>query len=191
MESNTYLAHHGIKGQRWGVRRFQNADGSYTAAGKERYGRGDKKEIKAKEKAAKKEQKLLKKEQRLVNFARSLHKHNRETNWDIAYNKATKEFNEKLDSINNKYSKYNFSGPMDVKTYNKYLQYNDEIARTWNGIYSKKLLDEFGEEPLTRAEAKVRTGREWIASMPQMMAVQQQNFMSEMQTITDQAVRDQ
>lgn len=33
----TELYHHGIKGQRWGVRRFQNKDGSYTAAGKKRY----------------------------------------------------------------------------------------------------------------------------------------------------------
>ena len=32
------LEHHGIKGQRWGVRRFQNKDGSYTDAGKKRYG---------------------------------------------------------------------------------------------------------------------------------------------------------
>lgn len=32
-----YLAHHGTKGQRWGVRRFQNPDGSLTAAGKIRY----------------------------------------------------------------------------------------------------------------------------------------------------------
>lgn len=30
------LYHHGIKGQKWGVRRFQNADGSRTAAGKKR-----------------------------------------------------------------------------------------------------------------------------------------------------------
>ena len=35
------LAHYGIKGQRWGERRFQNEDGSYTAAGKERYKRGE------------------------------------------------------------------------------------------------------------------------------------------------------
>lgn len=33
-----YLKHHGIKGQKWGVRRFQNSDGSYTAAGKARRG---------------------------------------------------------------------------------------------------------------------------------------------------------
>lgn len=28
-----YLAHHGIKGMKWGVRRYQNPDGTYTAAG--------------------------------------------------------------------------------------------------------------------------------------------------------------
>ena len=31
------LTHHGIKGQKWGVRRFQNKDGSLTPAGKKRY----------------------------------------------------------------------------------------------------------------------------------------------------------
>lgn len=31
------LYHHGIKGQKWGVRRFQNENGSLTPAGKERY----------------------------------------------------------------------------------------------------------------------------------------------------------
>lgn len=31
------LYHHGIKGQRWGVRRYQNPDGSLTPAGKKRY----------------------------------------------------------------------------------------------------------------------------------------------------------
>ena len=30
------LYHHGILGQRWGVRRFQNKDGSLTSAGKSR-----------------------------------------------------------------------------------------------------------------------------------------------------------
>lgn len=31
------LYHHGVKGQKWGVRRYQYADGSYTPAGKKRY----------------------------------------------------------------------------------------------------------------------------------------------------------
>lgn len=36
-DPQTFIAHHGIKGQKWGVRRFQNEDGSLTKAGKERY----------------------------------------------------------------------------------------------------------------------------------------------------------
>ena len=35
------LYHHGIKGQRWGVRRFQNPDGTLTSAGKKRYAMAD------------------------------------------------------------------------------------------------------------------------------------------------------
>ena len=35
--SSDELCHYGIKGQRWGVRRFQEEDGSLTPAGKERY----------------------------------------------------------------------------------------------------------------------------------------------------------
>ena len=37
-----YLMHHGIKGQKWGVRRFQNADGSLTPDGRKRYGYSEK-----------------------------------------------------------------------------------------------------------------------------------------------------
>ncbi|MFU8786352.1 MAG: hypothetical protein ACNA7U_03815 [Candidatus Izemoplasmataceae bacterium] len=37
MVKQYYIAHHGIKGQRWGVRRFQNDDGSLTTQGRKRY----------------------------------------------------------------------------------------------------------------------------------------------------------
>lgn len=32
-----FLMHHGIKGQKWGVRRWQNSDGTFNDAGKKRY----------------------------------------------------------------------------------------------------------------------------------------------------------
>ena len=38
MYYNSYLEHHGIKGQKWGIRRFQNSDGTLTSAGRKRKG---------------------------------------------------------------------------------------------------------------------------------------------------------
>lgn len=31
------IFHYGVKGQKWGVRRYQNKDGTLTSAGKKRY----------------------------------------------------------------------------------------------------------------------------------------------------------
>ena len=41
MENSNELYHHGILGQRWGIRRFQEKNGDLTPAGKKRYGNGN------------------------------------------------------------------------------------------------------------------------------------------------------
>lgn len=44
-DGTLYLAHHGIKGQKWGVRRFQNPDGTLTEEGKLRLDKYKSKEL--------------------------------------------------------------------------------------------------------------------------------------------------
>ena len=54
-EPEDYIEHHGIMGMKWGVRRYQNEDGSYTESGRKRYGVGGSK------------RKIVKGTQRLLN----------------------------------------------------------------------------------------------------------------------------
>ena len=38
MRNNNYLIHFGTKGQKWGIRNYQNSDGSYTSKGQSENG---------------------------------------------------------------------------------------------------------------------------------------------------------
>ena len=54
-----YLAHHGILGMKWGVRRYQNSDGTLTSAGKKRYKSEDSVKSKDDRKSRKQEKKPI------------------------------------------------------------------------------------------------------------------------------------
>lgn len=49
MTGSLYLMHHGVKGQKWGVRKYQNSDGSLTPEGRKRYGLDGKKLLRSTE----------------------------------------------------------------------------------------------------------------------------------------------
>lgn len=75
MDNNLYLAHYGIIGQKWGIRRYQNSDGTLTAAGKSRYGKD---EMKADNKAAFEKGKQATLAGRKMYYAKKLNDRNRE-----------------------------------------------------------------------------------------------------------------
>lgn len=79
------IQHHGIMGQKWGVRRFQNEDGSYTSAGKQRYGY----------KGTGKSKRKLRKEIRDMEFEESERLEEK-----YGYRNKLKKFNEKMSKYN-------------------------------------------------------------------------------------------
>ena len=77
------LQHHGIKGQRWGVRRFQNDDGSLTPAGEKRYARAQSKVDKAVARFTKGDQEVF--------DTRSKNRAKMESKYDKKINKAMRK----------------------------------------------------------------------------------------------------
>ena len=69
---NDYLAHYGIHGQKWGIRRFQNPDGSLTSEGREhyksKYERLESKREKLQRTVAKKHEKTMKAQHKYDRF---------------------------------------------------------------------------------------------------------------------------
>lgn len=113
-EKDNTLSHHGILGQKWGVRRFQNADGTLTDAGKK--------------KISGKYKKLA------VKAAESVYT---TQNYVKAHNKAAEKMN---NGLTDKYNK-DYDKKLGAKAKNHdYLndkKYNEGYEKLWNKVFSE------------------------------------------------------
>ena len=127
------LYHHGIKGQKWGVRRYQNKDGQLTSAGKERYGkRIQKMEKKAVQKTYKEDRK---------NGGSFVFKSYRQGTGEN-YKKAKSDFNKKMinDSKYKELSKKAFDAEKKrLMSEKKYINDEDKYNKYLNTKKAKEL----------------------------------------------------
>lgn len=139
MENKNYLAHHGTKGQRWGIRRWQNPDGSLTPAGREHYGYGDERDS-----SSKYDIKQLK----------------AETKAKIRYEKAQQKMNAKLEKVKKAEKERKAkerAAEAEKKAKEKAAEHAKEVAE------QKKLLEAFKREhPLKYREIKKYLTKEGV-----------------------------
>ena len=183
------LEHHGIKGQKWGVRRFQNTDGSLTPDGKKRYGVDDKKVKykvtvqspfeKKQEKLARKEQRMTEKEEiqrrknelkerqkNLKNLGKSKETIKKENEADLAKKKSAKDMtDDELRAVINRYNlerQYNeiVNSSKTKKGSNIVSDTLKKSGATLLSKYTTKALDVAIDSALKKAGIDLRTSDE-------------------------------
>lgn len=153
------LAHYGIKGQKWGIRRFQYENGSYTPEGKERYGRGSKTGGSQKGLTRgfffkpKPEPKRRYQNDDGTLTEEGKRRYGSEHKQVEIYNKATERFNNELRNINQKYDK------VDLDDDSENLRYTQDIRDAWVKNYYDVLAEDIESDPDTLK------GQKWIDEM--------------------------
>lgn len=130
---NNELYHFGIKGMKWGVRRYQNKDGTLTPAGKKRVSEEYKKY------AAKAQTDL---------------ENNYNNRWLKAYNKAADDMNNGLtDKYNSDYDKKLGSKAKDHDYFND-DEYNSGYEKLFNEQWTKHYNQETAREMMSNPNYK-------------------------------------
>lgn len=168
MTQEDYLAHHGILGQKWGVRRYQNADGTLTPEGRKRYAddvkkgysdvdndRSSRESRKARARVAKQGKKLVSRNAELRAKKKALDEadqeviNEQETFWTSGASNSKKY--RKYEDPNDAFDAYVENDPRMQKLIHKQMvalrDYN-----TARDHYFESILGEYGNMPITNID---------------------------------------
>ena len=158
------LYHHGIKGMRWGVRRYQNKDGSLTPAGEKRRKSDEVSNMSTEE--LRKKVNRMQKEQRYID----LNKSKSSSVYKVAdgverSSKMANDLNKTYKSIkgdNNPYSKVTGQGIDAVSRTSRVVKKIETNSRDKKNIKeTRKKLETMSDDDLTRAVERLDLERQY------------------------------
>ena len=144
------LIHAGVKGMKWGQRRYQNKDGTLTEAGKRRYGKNNKTDDNEKSSKNKKEQKSVSE------------KSNSKVDIDKMSTKDIKELNKRSEAIKKYYEHNPTVKQKQIKKLEDKSDIADEVAKTAREAsnLSGNMSKMFGASKKTRREISAMSDEE-------------------------------
>lgn len=157
-----YLKHHGIEGQKWHHRRFQNKDGSLTTEGRIRYGVGKSREEAAKEKLKQqkkeeKTQKKLEKTQKKEAAIKAKQEAKQEAKEIKRYGRKIPDYT-KMTEEERKAAREKALQTANVKEISKNIQHfsKADLDNVYNLIQSRKKITDLTKENVKTGEQKIR-----------------------------------
>lgn len=161
------LYHYGVKGQRWGVRRYQNKDGTLTPKGKKRLAKNEAYRDKLVGKARKRadENKRLADEE--TANVRDLKKHGRNSE---AYKQWEADEYRMREWAYESKSKNRMTGPDGTTYVKKYSNSGTRLMDTiFDNVNSRIKLQELIDENNANAERHRRSAKRWMDSKSALM----------------------